>query len=878
MQSKSIRDKFIQFFIQKGHQHEAAVPIINKDDPSLLFVNAGMNPFKDIILGNQPIAALRVVSAQPCLRVSGKHNDLESVGIDTYHHTLFEMLGNWSFGDYFKQEAIAWAWELLTGVYKLPKERLYVTIFAGDNEDGLPKDDEAAKIWANYLPKERILPFSKKDNFWEMGTQGPCGPCSEIHVDIRCESEQRAMPAAELVNQDHAHVIEIWNLVFMQYHRQASGKLVDLPHKHIDTGMGLERLAMVLQGKKSNYDTDIFMPLIEKTELIAGKKYLQSEAISIAMRVIADHVRAVAFAIADGALPSNTKSGYVIRRILRRAIRYGYSYLDIQHPFLYRLVAVLVTQVAAVYPNLATQQHYIEQIIQGEEASFLKTLAAGLQLLNHLDPHKIDNGVIDGAVAFKLYDTHGFPLDLTLLIAKEKGLTVDEAGFYRVLETQQLRSQKDAVTKYGDWKVLQTGIDPCFVGYDQLVSVTSIIQWRTITDKRGLCYQLVLKATPFYPEGGGQVADAGFILSGNESIDVLNVQREHGLIVHTVHQLPTKLEQMVEACVDQSKRTLAANNHTATHLLQAALKVVLGSHVAQKGSLVTPTLLRFDFTHPTKLAADQIKAVESIVCQKIRDNISCLEQRAVPLAVAKEMGAQALFSERYGANVRVITFDKNFSIELCGGTHVKSTGQIGFFKIVSETAIGTGIRRIEAVTASSAANFVENQLDTLAAIAGLLKQPKDVVKAVETVIQEKKQLQKQLMAYQVKEIQQVAQQLHHQLELIDDDVYVLIQEVQVTHVDALRAIAFQYKAQYKKIFVVLAAKLDNKAQLTVLLSDALVKNSTRNAHDFIQCIAPLIGGHGGGQPFFATAGGNKPAGIAAALKSASVWFSTSKES
>lgn len=870
MKSRLIREKFIQFFTERCHHHQPAVPIINKDDPSLLFVNAGMNPFKDIILGNQPITTPRVATVQPCLRVSGKHNDLEEVGVDTYHHTLFEMLGNWSFGDYFKQEAIQWSWELLTEVYKLPKDRIYVTIFAGDSQDNLPIDREAAQIWAKYLPEERILPFSKKDNFWEMGAHGPCGPCAEIHIDIRSEAERKAVPAADLVNKDHPHVIEIWNLVFMQYNRQASGKLVDLPNKHIDTGMGFERLAMVLQGKQSNYDTDIFTPLIAKIAQISGKQYNQSETSAIAMRVIADHLRAVAFSIADGQAPSNTKAGYVMRRILRRAIRYGYSHLGMHHPFIYQLVPVLVEQVAGVYPNLTMQQAYIEQVIKAEEAAFLKTLATGLQLLNQLGKNKLNQGVIDGHIAFELYDTHGFPLDLTLLIAKEQGLSVDEAGFQLALQEQKLRSQKDASTAYSDWHILSNELHPHFVGYDQCRTTTTIVQWRTVTDKHGMSYQLVLEKTPFYPEGGGQVADAGCIVVGSETMVVLDVQKEHGLIIHSVHQLPADLAQPVEACVDVIKRTLAANNHTATHLLQAALKQVLGPHVMQKGSLVTPTLLRFDFAHPTKLFAEQIKSVESIVNETIRENIACLEQHNVPLEAAKAMGGQALFGEKYGAEVRVVSFDK-FSVELCGGTHAHATGQIGLFKILSETSIGTGIRRVEAITATATESFVATQLSDVAAIATLLAKPKNLVKAVETLVNEKKQLQKQLAIYQEKEIQQITAQLQCKLEEVHG-VYCLIQEVQVPHADALRQIAFQYKLQHEQVFVVLATQLENKAHIAVLLSGP--RHFGKNAHDFIKFIAPYIDGNGGGQSFFATARGDKPAGIPVVLQKASALFAT----
>ncbi|WP_419241369.1 alanine--tRNA ligase [Cardinium endosymbiont of Nabis limbatus] len=865
MQSKDIREKFLEFFIQKRHQHQPAVPIVNKDDPSLLFVNAGMNPFKDIILGNQPITHPRVVTAQPCLRVSGKHNDLEEVGVDTYHHTLFEMLGNWSFGDYFKEEAISWAWELLTEVYHLPKEQIYVTIFGGDEEDRLPQDQEAAAIWAKYLPASHILAFAKEDNFWEMGAQGPCGPCSEIHLDIRPTSEQKQLPAAQLVNTGHPQVIEIWNLVFMQYNRQASGKLVDLSQQHIDTGMGFERLAMVLQGKTSNYDTDIFTPLIQKIEALSGKSYHQSATTAVAMRVIADHLRAVAFAIADGQAPSHAKAGYVIRRILRRAIRYGYSHLAIQTPFIYQLVPVLAGQMEGVYPNLTTQQNYIQQLIQAEENAFLKTLATGLHLFNHLDPSKIHQGVIDGRVAFEIYDTYGFPLDLTLLMAKEQGLTIDEAGFQQALQAQKKRSQKDAATSQGDWQLLQPTLHPQFVGYDQLTVTTSIVQWRTLTNKQGVRYQLVLAATPFYPEGGGQVADIGVILSGNQVMQVLDVQKEHGLIIHTVDEFPTQLDAPVEASVDPTQRRLAAGNHTATHLLQAALKQVVGSHVTQKGSLVTPALLRFDFAHPVKLSAAQIEAVEAMVNQKIRENIPCIEQRSVPIAAAKSMGAQALFGEKYGAEVRVIAFDPTYSIELCGGTHVACTGQIGFFKLIHETAVGTGVRRIEALTATHAHHFVTQQSADLTTIAELLKQPKALVQAVEKLIYEKKQLQKQVAVYQAQAVQQVIQQLASQLEPVDEG-YLLIQSVELPHPHALKQIASHYKAEYQKIAIVLATTFEQQAHLMVMTSDPL--GPCNDAHALIQSIAPLIRGKGGGQSFFATAKGDNPAGIPAALKTA----------
>ena len=903
MESQQIRARFLQFFLARGHSLKQAVPIVNKEDPTLFFVNAGMNPFKELILGHQPITEPRVASAQPCLRVSGKHNDLEEVGIDSYHHTLFEMLGNWSFGDYFKEQAIQWAWELLTDVYQIPKAQLYVTTFAGDHQDQLQADHEAEAIWAQYLPKTHILPFGKKDNFWEMGAQGPCGPCSEIHVDIRPQAARDAVPAAQWVNKDHPQVLEIWNLVFMQYNRLASGQLVNLPHKHIDTGMGFERLAMVLQGKTSSYDTDIFSPLIQELAHISGKSYDQSPEIAIAMRVVADHLRAIAFAIADGQPPAHSKAGYVIRRILRRAIRYGYSHLGINHPFIHSLSAVLIDQLGAVYPGLLAQRTYIQQVIAAEEHAFLKTLAAGLHRLSQLreTPEETpgEPSVITGSVAFELYDTHGFPLDLTLLIAKEQGRTVDEVAFHEKLQQQKLRSQKAAAISYGDWHVVQNvqedrpfsqraygeeakvafqkkSGDTHFVGYDQTTLQTTIVQWRTIQDQRGTFYQVVLAETPFYPEGGGQVADSGVIIVGDLTIPVVDVQKEHGQILHTLAPVSdlnpgTGLGilgpglDLVEARVDTTKRHLTANNHSATHLLQAALRQILGKQVTQKGSMVTPNLLRFDFSYPHKLTPAELKAVEALVNQKIRANISCVEKRELPIEAAKAMGAQALFGEKYGANVRVITFDPDFSIELCGGTHVKATGQMGWFKIISETAVGSGIRRIEAITATKAEDWASDQFDQLKTIATLLKQPKDPVKAVETHLQEKQRLEKALKAYQAKEVAQVVEALKGKIEKVGAN-YCLIQAIQLSHIEALKQVALQCRAYATPITIVLAAACGDQVQLTVCLSQGATPPLP--AGDLIQAIAPLIGGHGGGQALFATASGNKPAGITAALQKA----------
>lgn len=863
MQSAALRAAFIQFFKERGHVEVAPAPLINKDDPSLLFVNAGMNPFKDIILGYQPIVSPRVVSVQPCLRVSGKHNDLEEVGRDSYHHTLFEMLGNWSFGDYFKEEAICWAWALLTEVYQLPKERLYVTVFAGDREDHLPEDSEAAAIWAHYLPPTHILRFGKKDNFWEMGAQGPCGPCSEIHIDIRTSSACQALSAVHLVNKGHPQVIEIWNLVFMEYNRQASGNLLPLPCQHVDTGMGLERLAMVVEGKTATYDSDLFSPLMDAIAQLSKKSYNQNETIAVAMRVVADHLRAATFAIADGGHPAATKTGYVIRRILRRAIRYGYSHLGIQAPFIYQLVAPLVGQLHKAYPQLSLQQQHIEHVIYTEEVAFLKTLATGLQLLNQAHPSTL----LSGQLAFELYDTYGFPIDLTRLISSEKGMKVDEAGFEAALAQQRARSRQDHAIVYGDWQVVQPAIVPRFVGYDQCQITTTVVQWRTLADKVGKRYQLVLAATPFYPEGGGQVADQGVIIAQNESIAVESVTKAYGLILHTVHRLPSSLEATVVACVDEAQRIATAANHTATHLLHAALKKVLGSQVTQRGSLVTATALRFDFAHPTKPTADQLCAVEAMVNRKIRANIPCVEAAAVPLEEAKAMGAQALFGEKYGALVRVITFDSDFSIELCGGTHLATTGQIGYFKLISEASVGSGIRRVEAVTGEAAASFVTKQLATLATVATLFQQPRDLVKAVENVIHEKRQLQKQWTACQQKIVQQIAQQLPLERQ---DELYLLVQAVEVPYQEALKEIAFYYKARYKKIFVALAAACGAQAHMVILLSDGL--RTSCNAHALMQAVAPCIGGRGGGEPLFAAAGGNQPQAIPIALQEAKRLF------
>lgn len=866
MQASTLRKQFIDFFEQRRHKHVASAPLVNKEDPSLMFVNAGMNQFKDFFLGHQQPSYTRAISTQPCLRVSGKHNDLEEVGVDTYHHTLFEMLGNWSFGDYFKKEAIQWAWELLTEVYKLEPDRLYVTIFGGDKEDALALDQEAQAIWQQYIPADRILLGSKADNFWEMGDTGPCGPCTEIHVDIRSEKERRQVPGQDLVNQDHPQVVELWNLVFMQYNRLASGQLEGLPAKHVDTGMGLERLAMVIQAKTSNYDTDLFVPLIQAIAAASGHVYGQTTSIDIAMRVIADHLRAVTFVIADGQSPSNTGAGYVIRRILRRAVRYGYTYLGFEAPFMHRLVSILVQPLQGAYPHLGQQQAYIEKVVQEEEAGFLKTLAVGLQRLDHIaETLQSPTPVLDGAVAFELYDTYGFPLDLTKLIAEERGWTVDEIGFSQALQAQRQRSKQAAISEQGDWVTVLEGVTPTFIGYDQLEATVRIVKYRTIKTQNKEVYQVVLDQTPFYPEGGGQIGDTGKLVMGGKPITVLDTQKENDLIIHQVARLPADMTGAVQAVVDATRRRLVANNHTATHLLHAALRQVLGTHVEQRGSLVNDRLLRFDFSHPSPLSAEEIAQVESIVNQKTQANIMLNEQREVPLNVAKAQGAAALFGEKYGEKVRVITFGPDFSVELCGGTHAAATGQLGFFKITATAAVAAGVRRIEAVTAVAAEQWVQEQVVLLQQLHILLKQPQDLRKTVEQLLQEKATLSKQLAAQEAVQVKTLTDQLRSQFQL-KNDIHALIETVDVPQAAALKQIALALQEKRERCFVVLAAKVAGKPHIAVAMSEDLAQQWGQNARDIIQQLAQPIQGGGGGKPTFATAGGKDLKGLSKVLE------------
>ena len=732
MNSQSIRKTFLEFFESKSHKIVPSAPIVVQNDPTLMFTNAGMNQFKDFFLGNKVAGQKRVADTQKCLRVSGKHNDLEEVGIDTYHHTMFEMLGNWSFGDYFKEEAIDWAWELLTDRFGLPKDRFYATIFEGDSVVRLAQDAEAKSYWLKHLPEDRVLNGNKKDNFWEMGDTGPCGPCSELHIDLRPQSEVDKVAGHELVNQDHPQVVEVWNLVFIQYNRLANGTLENLPEKHVDTGMGFERLAMAIQRKQSNYDTDVFQPLIQYVAKKAGVSYGADEKIDIAVRVISDHIRAIAFTIADGQLPSNNKAGYVIRRILRRAVRYGYTFLDFKEPFLYELLDILVDQFDGVFPELVSQKEFIAKVIKEEELSFLRTLDNGLRKLDGLISG--DSTLIEGSTAFELYDTYGFPLDLTALIARENGMEIDEVGFQKEMEVQKNRSKNAGKQTMGDWTVVGEGEETKFIGYTDVTANTKVLRYREITQKDKKQFQVVLETTPFYAESGGQVGDTGFLEFGDQKVQVVDTKKENDLIVHFLDKLPFDLSGDVNAVVDESRRRLTENNHSATHLLHAALRQVLGDHVQQKGSLVNNKLLRFDFSHFTKMADEEIAQVEQIVNQKIRENIILDEKQNVPIGEAQAMGAMALFGEKYGDFVRVITFDPAYSVELCGGTHVPRTGNIGQFKIVSEGSSAAGVRRIEAVTAIEAEKYFGHKLNLIAEVEEILKKPKDLKRAIEALV------------------------------------------------------------------------------------------------------------------------------------------------
>ncbi len=860
MDSKQVRQTFFDFFKSKDHKIVPSAPMVVKNDPTLMFTNAGMNQFKDIFLGHSKPSHPRIADSQKCLRVSGKHNDLEEVGHDTYHHTMFEMLGNWSFGDYFKKEAIAWGWELLTDIYKIEKENLYVTIFGGDEKDGLGKDMEAYNFWKEFVPEERILFGSKKDNFWEMGESGPCGPCSEIHIDIRDEEQKKKVAGRDLVNADHPEVIEIWNLVFIEFNRKSDGTLEPLPNKHVDTGMGFERLTMVLQGKRSNYDTDIFQGIIKEIEKISSRKYGKEKETDIAMRVIADHLRAVAFAIADGQLPSNVKAGYVIRRILRRAVRYGYTFLELQEPFINELVPALVEKMGEHFPELKSQRDLITKVIKEEEQSFLKTLSFGIKKFEQYLSSNSDKKVIDGDFAFELFDTYGFPIDLTQLLAREKGLAVDMEGFGKGLEAQKSRSRSAAEKESGDWIVLKEGVDKTrFIGYDKLEADVVIVKYRKVTEKKKEFYQLVFDVTPFYAESGGQVGDRGFIAAGEEKIFIEDTQKENDLVIHIVKKLPADTGGQFTAVVDAVKRRLTANNHSATHLMHAALKKVLGSHVEQKGSLVDDKHLRFDFSHFSKLSDEEIEKIEAIVNDKIRENINLDEKRDVPMDEALQMGATALFGEKYDEEVRVITYDKDYSVELCGGTHVPATGQIGLFKIISESAIAAGVRRIEAITGKKAEQYVDEHIEVVKELKGLLKNPKDVVKSVMSLIEQNNSLQKQIASLNMEKAMRLKDTLTGKAEIINGITFIA-QKVDLEP-NGIRDLAFKLNKEIADLFLVLGAVNSGKVTLTVMISESLIKDKGMHAGNIIRDLAREIGGGGGGQPHFATAGGKNPAGL-----------------
>lgn len=865
MKAKEIRQHFLRFFEEKGHQIVPSAPMVLKDDPTLMFTNAGMNQFKDIFLGNAAPEHRRIANTQKCLRVSGKHNDLEEVGLDTYHHTMFEMLGNWSFGDYFKARAIEWAWELLTKIYKLPPDRLYATVFEGDDEDKLPPDSEAADLWKKYLPAERILYAAKKDNFWEMGETGPCGPCSEIHIDLRPERERAKQAGQTLVNADHPQVVEIWNLVFIQFNRMSDRSLKKLPETHVDTGMGFERLVMAIQAKASNYDTDVFAPLLNHLAQKTGIAYGKTEKTAVAMRVIADHLRAIAFAIADGQLPSNNKAGYVIRRILRRAVRYGYNFLDLNAPFMHEMVPILAEQFAEVFPEIKSEAAFIGRVIAQEEAAFLNTLEKGLQILEDIIDKQKDNKRIDGKIAFTLNDTYGFPFDLTTLIAREHGFETDEKGFEREMAAQKERSRKAASSAQSDWidvskSAHQTEKDTEFVGYDCLKTAVKILRYRVLEEKEKKMYQIVLDRTPFYAESGGQVGDTGQLKNDAETLDVVDTRKENNLIVHLTKKLPKNPEADFEASVNGQKRLHTSNNHSATHLLHAALRTVLGNHVVQKGSLVNEKILRFDFAHFSKMTDEEISTVEQIVNEKIRANIGLEVQENVPIERAKAMGATALFGEKYGNFVRVVTFDKAYSIELCGGTHVSRTGQIGLFKILSEGAIAAGVRRIEAVTASAAENFVNTQLNLLNTLKQMLKNPHAPQKSLETLVAEKTALQKEVKRLRNKEIEALKNNLLGQVNA-KNGMNILIAQVSLPGADELKPLCFAMREKVENLFMVLAAEVGGKPQIAVMISDNLVADKKLHAGKLVKILAKEIKGGGGGQAFFATAGGKDLGGL-----------------
>ncbi len=865
MKLVDIRKQFLDYFESKGHKIVASAPLVIKNDPTLMFTNAGMNQFKDYFLGNTIPDSRRIADTQKCLRVSGKHNDLEEVGHDTYHHTMFEMLGNWSFGDYFKEEAIAWAWDLLTNVYKIDKSRLYVTVFEGDEADSVPRDDESINIWKEYIDEDRIILANKKDNFWEMGDTGPCGPCTEIHVDARLDADRAKSDGKAFVNQDHPQVIEIWNNVFIQFNRLASGKLEPLPEKHVDTGMGLERLAMVMQGKQSNYDIDFFQNMIRTIETLSGFTYAEKEETDIAMRVIADHIRAIAFSIADGQVPANNGAGYVIRRILRRAVRYGYTYLNMREPFLCELSRTLEKEMGGAFPELVSNAQLIEKVIREEESSFFRTLESGIKrmdlILNNLKA--ANQNIIPGTEVFELYDTYGFPVDLTSLIARENGVSIDEEGFEAALEEQKNRSRSAAAISADDWQTVHANDTVEFVGYDNTSADSRITKYRRITQKDKTLYQLVLDQTPFYAESGGQVGDSGVLISANEKVNIIDTKKENNLIIHLTPKLPENLNQTFTAKINEEKRASTANNHSATHLLHQALREILGTHVEQRGSLVQPDYLRFDFSHFSKITDEELAQIEKRVNTLIQENLDLQEFRNIPIDEAKNMGAMALFGEKYGDQVRAIKFGE--SIELCGGTHVSNTSKIGVCIITTETAVAAGIRRIEAISGEKAMEMFRTKAAEFDIISAMFNKPKNLTATIEDLVAKNQELQKTIEKLNKEKAQGLKNELKNKF--VQKDGYLLLAEK--AHLDAggIKDILFQFKGDLSEPFVAIIGGIDgDKASLNIMISESLVTEKSWNAGALVKEHAKHINGGGGGQNFFATAGGKNPGGLDAAIE------------
>ncbi len=866
MTSAEIRKQFLDFFASKKHQIVPSAPIVVKNDPTLLFTNAGMNQFKDFFLGNRKPQYPRIVDTQKCLRVSGKHNDLEEVGVDTYHHTMFEMLGNWSFGDYFKDEAIAWSWELLTEVYKIDKDRLYVSVFKGDEKEGLPMSSIALEAWKKLVSEDKIIFGNKKDNFWEMGDTGPCGPCSEIHVDCRSDEERKLVPGRDLVNNDHPQVIEIWNNVFMQYNRLKDGTLEPLPAKHVDTGMGFERLVRVLQGKQSNYDTDIFTGTIDKVATITSKTYDRSDSKeAVAFRVLADHIRAISFTIADGQLPSNTGAGYVIRRILRRAVRYYHTYLDYKQPLLFQLVPLLAAQFADVFPELKAQQDFVTKVVKEEEDSFLRTLDKGLKRIDELMKVSISN-IIEGKAAFELFDTYGFPIDLTRLIAQENNLAVDEKGFESEMQQQKDRSRAATTIDAADWVIVRDNDTQIFTGYSNVEAATTVVKYRKVTAKGNTGYQIVLAETPFYAESGGQVGDTGVLTFNGSSIDVIDTKKENNLIIHFTNELPANLEGTVVAKVNTNNRKNISAHHSATHLLHAALRQLLGPHVSQKGSLVSAAQLRFDFSHFAKVSDEEMKQIEDIVNQKIRENIPVIiKEMTKDEAIA--LGAMALFGEKYGDTVRVVIMDPNYSIELCGGTHIGATGELGLFKLKHESAVAAGVRRMEAVCGEGAITQVNEALAELETIKELVKNTKEPVKAVGQMVSDVQSLKKRIESYEALALVGIKKELESKVTLIGD-THFIGSIVTVLNPDGLKKLCTELEANFSNVLIVLAANIEGKAAVAVLVDDTLQANKGLEAQKIIKDqIALLIKGGGGGQKGLATAGGQDPSNLSQVIES-----------